>query len=80
VIDLRLETARKVDEAPDFVFMQLTDKEPGICDKFHPDYAKCDKIHLAWERIDRLCGLVVRVPGYRSRDPGFDSRSYQIFF
>jgi hypothetical protein len=23
---------------------------------------------------------VVRVPGYRSRDPGFDSRRYQIFF
>jgi hypothetical protein len=29
---------------------------------------------------DRLCGLVVRVPGYRYRDPGFDSRSYQIFW
>jgi hypothetical protein len=29
--------------------------------------------------IDRLCGLVVRVPGYRSRGPGVDSRSYQIF-
>jgi hypothetical protein len=29
--------------------------------------------------INDLCGLVVRVPGYRSRDPGFDSRSYQIF-
>jgi hypothetical protein len=28
---------------------------------------------------DRLCGLVIRVPGYRSRDPGFDSRRYQIF-
>jgi hypothetical protein len=28
---------------------------------------------------DRLCGLVFRVPGYRSRGPGFDSRSYQIF-
>jgi hypothetical protein len=28
---------------------------------------------------DRLCGLVVRVPGYRSRGPGFDSRWYQIF-
>jgi hypothetical protein len=28
---------------------------------------------------DRLCGLVVRVPGYRSRDPGLDSRRYQIF-
>jgi hypothetical protein len=25
---------------------------------------------------DRLCGLVLRVPGYRFRDPGFDSRSY----
>jgi hypothetical protein len=28
---------------------------------------------------DRLCGLVVRVPGYRYRDLGFDSRRYQIF-
>jgi hypothetical protein len=25
---------------------------------------------------DRLCGLVVKVPGYRSRGPGFDSRRY----
>jgi hypothetical protein len=24
-------------------------------------------------------GLVVRVPGYRYRDPRFDSRRYQIF-
>ena len=24
--------------------------------------------------IDRLCGLVVRVSGYRYRGPGFDSR------
>jgi hypothetical protein len=28
---------------------------------------------------DRLCGLVVRVPGYRSRGSGFDFRRYQIF-
>jgi hypothetical protein len=28
---------------------------------------------------DRLCGLVVRVPGHRSRGPEFDSRRYQIF-
>jgi hypothetical protein len=28
---------------------------------------------------ERLCGLVVRVPGYRSRSPGFDSRRNQIF-
>jgi hypothetical protein len=29
---------------------------------------------------DRLCGLVVRVPGYRSRSSGYDSRRYQIFW
>jgi len=26
-----------------------------------------------------LCGLVVRVSGYRYRGPGFDPRRYQIF-
>ena len=30
--------------------------------------------------IDRLCGLVVRVSGYRYRGLGFDSRRYQIFW
>ena len=30
-------------------------------------------------RMDRLCGLVVRVSGYRYRGLGFDSRRYQIF-
>jgi hypothetical protein len=29
--------------------------------------------------VDHLCGLVVRVPGYGSWGPGFDSRRYQIF-
>jgi len=28
----------------------------------------------------RLCGLVVRVSGYRYRGPGFDPRRYQIFY
>jgi hypothetical protein len=27
-----------------------------------------------------LCGLVVQVPGYKSRGPGFDSRNYKIFW
>ena len=31
------------------------------------------------EPEDRLCGLVVRVSGYRYRGLGFDSRRYQIF-
>jgi hypothetical protein len=30
--------------------------------------------------MNRLCGLEVRVSGYRSRGPGFDSRPYQIFW
>ena len=30
--------------------------------------------------MDRLCGLVVRVSGYRYRGPGFDPRRYQIFW
>jgi hypothetical protein len=29
--------------------------------------------------LDHLCGLVFRVPGYRSKGPGFDFRRYQIF-
>jgi hypothetical protein len=32
------------------------------------------------ENMDRLCGLVVRVPGYRSRGWVFDSRRYQTFW
>jgi hypothetical protein len=32
------------------------------------------------DTLDRLCGLVVRVSGYRTRDPGFDSGPYQIFW
>ena len=30
-------------------------------------------------KVDRLCGLVVRIPGYRYRGLGFDSRRYRIF-
>jgi hypothetical protein len=36
-------------------------------------------LHVGRTRLkDRLCGLVVRVPGYRSRSPG-SVPSYQIF-
>jgi hypothetical protein len=32
------------------------------------------------DNVDRLCGLVVRVPGYRSRGSRSDSQRYQIFW
>jgi hypothetical protein len=34
-------------------------------------------IYVMWKKVDRLCGLVVRVSGYRSRGPEFDSRALQ---
>jgi hypothetical protein len=33
--------------------------------------------YILW---NHLCGLELRVPGYRSRGSGFDSRHYQIFW
>jgi hypothetical protein len=38
-----------------------------------------DYYHIIFRPADRLCGLMVRVSGYRSKSPGFDSRPYQIF-
>jgi hypothetical protein len=33
---------RKVDEAANFVLVQLIEQEPGIYDKRHPDHARRD--------------------------------------
>jgi hypothetical protein len=38
MIHLFLKMARKVDDAADFVFVQLTEQEPGIHDKRYQDY------------------------------------------
>jgi hypothetical protein len=35
------------------------------------------RIWIESPNTDRLCGLVVRVLGYRSRGPGFDFRTLQ---
>jgi hypothetical protein len=43
--------ARKVDEVANFVFVQLTEQEPGIYDKRHQHYAGRDKIDLVLEGI-----------------------------
>ena len=44
------------------------------------DYKNCYIFVNALGKEDRLCGLVVRVSGYRYRGLGFDSRRYQIFW
>jgi hypothetical protein len=43
--------AQKVDEAANFVFVQLIEQEPGVYDKRHADCATRDKTDLPWERI-----------------------------
>jgi len=51
------------------------------CTKFWSTY--CASLGAVLRAVcvgfDRLCGLVVRVSGYRYRGPGFDPRRYQIF-
>jgi hypothetical protein len=39
-----------------------------------------DTFTLPYRYLDHVCGLVVRVPGYRSRGRGFDYWSYKIFW
>jgi hypothetical protein len=62
VINFFLLIARKVDEAANFVFVQLIEQECGIYDKCHADDARQDKIDLAWKRIFHLM---------KSLDPGY---------
>jgi hypothetical protein len=52
--------------------VNFANSERGIAELFHLTTLSVYE--------DRLCGLVARVPGYRSRGPGFDSRPYQIFW
>ena len=53
--------------------MRAVNREVGVC--LFPDGFLLTKL----ENNDRLCGLVVRVSGYRYRGLGFDSRRCQIF-
>jgi len=53
------------------------------CGYFKVRSVRAELVHIIWISylygMDRLCGLVVRVSGYRYRGPGFDPRRYQIF-
>ena len=47
---------------------------------YYPQIVRLNNFEQFGMAIDRLCGLVVRVSGYRYRGPGFDPRRYQIFW
>jgi hypothetical protein len=52
--------------------------------KVFPSFQACQFLLPEFKTVtafaDRLCGLVVRVPSYRSRGPEFDSRLHQLFW
>jgi hypothetical protein len=47
---------------------------PDYTTEMYEYYASCEVrtefIYVMYKKVDRLCGQVVRVPGYRSRGPG----------
>ena len=51
----------------------------AVCNKEMGYLEAANNITCLVLHSDRLCGLVVRVSGYRYRGLGFDSRRYQIF-
>jgi hypothetical protein len=61
-----------------------TPREGGIVGNVAYVRSPCRKTSLEVKSVvsksDRLCGLVARVPGYRSREPGLDYLRYQIFW
>jgi len=63
-------------------FMQYCDTV-SLYSNFSPGFNGLQSLNNTFSvltaRVDRLCGLVVRVSDYRYRGPGFDSRRYQIF-
>jgi hypothetical protein len=55
---------------------QLENADSQVFLNYHRSSSNLFLVYLT----DRLCVLVVRVPDYRSRGPGFDPRGYQIFW
>jgi hypothetical protein len=63
--------AREVDEAANFVLVQLIEKQSGISDKCHPHYARRNKVDLAWEDIShemKKSGMCVYVYIYYNQN------------
>ena len=73
-IKIRLEERRRMNV--DYInFGSRKESVDGLLPCKQPTYKKKELC----VKLVRLCGLVVRVSGYRYRGLGFDSRPYQIF-
>jgi hypothetical protein len=57
---------REVDEAANFVFVQLIEQEPGMYDIRHLDYASGKETDLAWEGIS-----------HETKEPGSRLNSFE---
>ena len=60
-------------------YLTYCESRECLSDVSESDKCLCFNYVGVCDSLDRLCGLVVRVSGYRYRVPGFDSRRYQIF-
>jgi hypothetical protein len=69
----------KLGDRRDFVVVFNSFNLEEVCDDGDDDSNNSDQLLVYYVLSDRLCGLMVRVPGYRSSGPRFDFRRYQIF-
>jgi hypothetical protein len=62
--------------------MLVCHKNRKITETVYPVSEVCVlfSLQFSFETVFASCGPVVRVSGYRSRGPGFDSRGFQIFW
>jgi hypothetical protein len=83
LVDIFMMTWHTIRHAPEADYSRLIHKFKYTSTHTHTTALinKLCSADLQRRRIkrDRLCGLLVRVPGCSPRGPGFDSWSYQIF-
>ena len=80
ILEIKLTLYCQIFEEISPVFLNVADFFKSSCsDTSHFEVGLILYFLQCSYKNDRLCGLVVRVSGYRYRCLGFDSRRYQIF-
>jgi hypothetical protein len=59
---------------------RITVMQRHVAWRFYKPFQCTAHFYVLCIEYERPCDLVVRVPGYRSRGPGSDSRRYHIFW